>query len=366
MEDALAEWLLPWYREHRRDLPFRRTRDPYAILVSEVLLQRTRVASGVPYFERFIARFPTVVDLANASEEQVLKAWEGLGFYGRARHLHRAAKAIVAGHGAQVPRTFAALRELPGIGDYTAGAVASIAFGERVPAVDGNAARVLARVFRVPGDLTRGDARRRLMRIAESLVPLAEPGAYNQALMELGATVCRPRAPLCGTCPLRPRCGAYRDGDPERYPQSLVRPRAPVVRVAFALAEREGRVLLVRRPPGGLLAGLWALPGGELPRKKSAGAAIRESLKDLGVRGRVLGVSGRVDHTFSHRRWTGTVHRVRVSGPTRLGGDAMWAGPEEIQRLPLVPFHRRFLERGRADADAETGTVRDLDTGEPF
>ncbi|TLZ65254.1 MAG: A/G-specific adenine glycosylase [Methanobacteriota archaeon] len=366
MEDALAERLLPWYREHRRDLSFRRTKDPYAILVSEVLLQRTRVVSGVPYFERFMARFPTVVDLANASEEQVLKAWEGLGFYGRARNLHRAGKAIVGDHSGQVPRTFAGLRELPGIGDYTAGAVASIAFGERVSAIDGNAARVLARVFRILGDLTRGEARKRLVGIGESLVPPSDPGAYNQALMELGATVCRPRTPLCTTCPLGSLCGAYRDGNPERYPQRFVRPPPPVIRVAFALVERKGKVLLVRRPSGGLLAGLWALPGGEIIGKTSAGAAIRESLKDLGVRGRVLGVSGRVDHTFSHRRWTGTVHRVRASGPTRLGGDALWAGPKEIQRLPLVPFHRRFLERGRGDDAAGTGTIRDLDMGEPF
>src|SRR2546425_5651031 len=237
MGDSIAERLVPWYRAHRRDLAFRGTRDPYAILVSEVLLQRTRVVSGLPYYERFMARFPTVADLAAAREEEVLRAWEGLGFYGRARNLHRAAKGVVASRGGVLPQRFAELRELPGIGDYTAGAVASIAFGERVPAVDGNATRVLARVFRVPGDLTRGDARRRLIGIAESLVPPAEPGAYNQALMELGATVCRPRAPLCGTCPLRTLCGAYRDGDPERYPQSLVRPRAPVVRVAFALAE---------------------------------------------------------------------------------------------------------------------------------
>jgi A/G-specific adenine glycosylase len=139
-----------------------------------------------------------------------------------------------------------------------------------------------------------------------------------------------------------------------------------VIRVAFALAEREGRVLLVRRPSGGLLAGLWALPGGEIPGKTSAGAAIREVLKGLGVRGRVLGVSGRVDHAFSHRRWTGTVHRVRVSDSPPLPGDAVWAGPEDIRRLPLVPFHRRFLERGRPEIRAGTGTVRDLDTGEPF
>jgi len=195
VDTALADRLLPWYREHRRDLSFRRTRDPYAILVAEVLLQRTRIASGLPYFERFMAAFPTVVDLAAAPEERVLKAWEGLGFYGRARNLHRAAKAVVADHGGRIPGTFARLRELPGIGDYTAGAVASIAFGERVPAVDGNAIRVLARVFRLRGDLTRGDARRGLVGIAADLVPPGEPGTFNQALMELGATVCTPRRP---------------------------------------------------------------------------------------------------------------------------------------------------------------------------
>jgi len=146
MEASLSERLVPWYMEHRRDLAFRRTRDPYAILVAEVLLQRTRVAAGLPYYERFLVRFPTVADLARASEEEVLRAWEGLGFYGRARNLHRAAKAIVANHRGRIPSTFAELRGLPGIGAYTAGAVASIAFGERVPAVDGNAARVLARV----------------------------------------------------------------------------------------------------------------------------------------------------------------------------------------------------------------------------
>src|SRR3989441_3431177 len=211
MGDSIAERLVPWYRAHRRDLAFRGTRDPYAILVSEVLLQRTRVVSGLAYYERFMARFPTVAALAAAREEEVLKAWEGLGFYGRARNLHRAAKGLVATRGGVLPRRLAELMDLPGIGDYTAGAVASIAFGERVPAVDGNATRVLARVFRLAGDLTRGEARRRLIGIAAGLVPAGEPGAYNQGLMELGATVCRPRAPRCPACPLRDVCGAYAD-----------------------------------------------------------------------------------------------------------------------------------------------------------
>lgn len=345
MDTALSDRLLPWYREHRRDLPFRRTRDPYAILVAEVLLQRTRIVSGLPYFERFMATFPTVSHLAAASEERVLKAWEGLGFYGRARNLHRAAKAVVADHGSRIPGTFTELRELPGIGDYTAGAVASIAFGERVPAVDGNAIRVLARVFRLGGDLTRGDARRRLTGIAADLVPPGEPGAYNQALMELGATICHPRAPRCPQCPLNDLCGAVRDGEATRYPEVARHPPTPVVRVAFALARREGKVLLVRRPDGGLLAGLWALPGGETRARSPPGVALREGLSGFGIKARIGPIAGHVVHRFSHRRWVGDVYSVRISGPLLPHRDAMWAGPDDLERLPLVPFHRRFLER---------------------
>src|SRR3989441_10158352 len=294
MEASLAERLVDWYRVHRRDLPFRRTRDPYAILVAEVLLQRTRMASGLPYYERFMARFPTIKELATAREEDVLKAWEGLGFSGRARNLHRTAQAVSAGHRGEVPKQFSDLRALPGIGDYTAGAVASIAFGERVPAIDGNAVRVLARVFRLAGDLRRGPARRRLMTIAASLVPETEPGEYNQALMELGATVCRPRAPRCPECPLRTVCGAYINGSPQRYPEAPPRAHIRVVRVAFAVAVRDGKVLLVRRPPRGLLAGLWALPGGELPPKGSRTATLRKVLTKLGLSARLDGLAAPV------------------------------------------------------------------------
>ena len=347
MSSDFADSLTIWYRENRRDLAFRRTRDPYAVLVAEVLLQRTRIVSGLPYYERFMARFPTVASLAAASEEEVLKAWEGLGFYGRARNLHRAAKAVVRDHDGRIPGTFAELRELPGIGDYTAGAVASIAFGEVVPAIDGNAARVLARVFRLGGDLLRGEGGRRLVAIASSLVPAAEPGTYNQALMELGSTVCRPKAPRCPACPIRSLCGAFTEGRPEVYPERRKQQPVPIVQVAFALAEREGKVLLVRRPAGGLLAGLWALPGGEVPPRESERTMLREVLRGIGVKARLGGAIGTVRHAFSHRQWAGRVLRVHVPATARLPEGAMWAGPEDLQRLPLVPFHRRFLEQSR-------------------
>src|SRR3989475_2479111 len=197
--------LLAWYDANRRDLPWRRTRDPYRILVAEYLLQRTRIASGTPYYERFLERFPTVRDLAAAPLDDVLAVWEGLGFYGRARDLHAAAQSIVNRHRGQIPRSYDGLASLPGIGPYTAGAVASIAFGIPVPAVDGNVTRVIARVFRIRDDVTTGTVRRRIAEIAARLVPSDPPGAVNQTMMELGATIFTPLAPACPKCPLQRR-----------------------------------------------------------------------------------------------------------------------------------------------------------------
>src|SRR5438445_7499787 len=196
--------LLAWYDANRRDLPWRHTRDPYRILVAEYLLQRTRIVSGTPYYERFLTRFPTVQDRASAPLDDVLAVWEGLGFYGRARNLHAAARAIVDRHAGRVPESFEELTALPGMGEYTAGAVASIAFGVLVPAVDGNVSRVIARLFRIRDDVTRAVAKRRIHEIAARLVSPDRPGAFNQAMMELGATVCTPASPACDPCPLQP------------------------------------------------------------------------------------------------------------------------------------------------------------------
>src|SRR5881628_546148 len=255
--------LLAWYDANRRDLPWRHTRDPYRILVAEYLLQRTRIASGTPYYERFVERFPTVRDLAAAPLDDVLAVWEGLGFYGRARNLHAAAQSIVQRHGGEVPRSYDDLASLPGIGPYTAGAVASIAFGIPVPAVDGNVVRVVARLFQIRENVTAGRVRRRIVEIAARLVSPERPGAFNQALMELGATVCTPMAPACESCPVERSCLARAAGEERELPIST-RPRSPrSVTVVFGLVTANGRVLLVRRPKGRLLGGLWALPGGE-------------------------------------------------------------------------------------------------------
>ncbi|OGS48373.1 MAG: A/G-specific adenine glycosylase [Euryarchaeota archaeon RBG_16_68_13] len=342
MEDPrpkdVARRLLAWFDERKRDLPWRRTRDPYRILVAEYLLQRTRVASGTPYYERFLARFPDVATLASASPDEVLKAWEGLGFYRRARNLHAAARTIASRHGGEVPRTAAGLATLPGVGPYTSGAVASIAFGERVPAVDGNAARVLARLFSIEDDVTRREGRERVFAAVRSLVPGERPGEFNQALMELGSTVCTPSSPSCDVCPLRTLCRARAEGLERSLPRAAPAKSATEARVAFALVESKGRVLLVRRPESGLLGGLWCFPGGE----PSAGLAPLVRLQ-TGLRVRIGEPISNVDHAFSHRRWKGRVYRGVATGGT-LMAEARWAEPADLQDAPLVPFVRRILE----------------------
>jgi len=337
--ESLRRQLLAWYRARKRDLPFRRTRDPYAILVAEVILQRTRVRAGLPYYERFLAAFPTIRDLAAAPEGAVLRAWEGLGFYGRARNLHRAAKAVVDRFGGGLPEDYESLRALPGIGEYTAGAVGSIAFGLRVPAVDGNAARVLSRVFRIEEDVSRGPVRKRLRDVAADLVPATGPGEWNQALMELGATVCVPRRPRCPECPVSGECLAFATGTQDQLPHAAAKGAVKVVPVAFAVVRQGDAVLLVHRQRG-LHAGMYGLPGGDVADGESLPRAVRRHLAGLGLTALAVRRIAPVHHTFSHLRWDGAAFACRVRGRPQ---GAEWVPPDRLREIPLVPLHRRLL-----------------------
>jgi A/G-specific adenine glycosylase len=340
--------LLPWYRTHRRDLPWRRTRDPYAIWVSEAMLQQTRVETVIPYYQRFLERFPDVATLAHAPVEDVYAAWAGLGYYSRARNLHRAALTILERFGGRLPGTLEELRELPGVGRYTAGAVASIAFDRPVPVLDGNVERVLARYLGIREDVRGPRGAAALWEAAAQLVQGPEPGALNQGLMELGATLCSVRAPRCLVCPLQEGCIARRDGDAGSLPRKSPRAKRRTMRAVAALVRRGPRVLAVRRPPGGLLGGLWELPGGAVKRGEAPEDALRRAIKEqTGLELLRMAGAGAVEHSFTHRHL-----RLRLfhcdSSPGRLRPgelEACWVAPVDFQRLPQGALTRKALER---------------------
>ncbi len=324
--------LLAWYAVHARDLPWRRTRDPYAIWLSEIMLQQTRVDTVVPYYERFLATYPTVLALAEAPLEDVLARWSGLGYYRRARALHAGAQQIAGGPGV-LPETVEGLRAIDGIGPYTAGAIASIAFDASAPLVDGNVARVLARIFALEDDVRSTQGMARVWKLAAQLVPTEGAGAWNQALMELGATVCTPRGPRCDACPVRDVCAARRQGREEELPHMAPRKKPVLAPRAAVLATRGDDILLARRKQGGLFGGLWEPPSVETQGDfdaKSALAALTGLVLDASV------VAGTIEHVLSHRRMVIVVHRhdIRARSKPRLGPSA------DYDRLELVPRDR--------------------------
>lgn len=340
--------LLAWYDEHARTLPWRGVADPYAVWVSEVMLQQTRVETVRERWGRFLARFPTLERLAASDEQSLLKEWEGLGYYRRATNLRAAARALVAAGGAGLPRTAAGLAELPGFGPYTAAAVASIAFGEPVAAVDGNVQRVLARWTRDRAPLEEAAGRARLAGVAQRLLAPARPGDWNQALMDLGATVCKPRAPLCLICPLRPTCAGFAAGDAESLPRRRARAPLPHVDVAAGVVWRRGRLLIARRPAGGLLGGLWEFPGGKRREGESLErACVREIREETGLVVRCERPFLAIDHAYSHFRITLHLFHCRSDRgrPRPLGcEEPRFVRPADLARYPFPRANARALD----------------------
>jgi A/G-specific adenine glycosylase len=319
--------LLAWYAENGRDLPWRRTRDPYRIWVAEVMLQQTQVTTVIPYYARFLTHFPTVRALAEAPLDDVLKVWEGLGYYARARHLHAAARQVLEDYGGQIPVTRDVLLSLPGIGRYTAGAVLSIAFGQDVPALDGNVRRVFSRLFAIDKDVTRGAGKRELEHLTVSMLPSGRAGDWNQALMDLGATVCTARAPLCEECPLSEQCEAHRLGREEDFPVARRRAPTPHYEVTAGVVwNGDGRFLIAQRPPDGLLGGLWEFPGGKRETDESLEDCLkRELTEELAIEVRVIAPLVVVQHAYTHFRITLHAFHCRwMEGEPQSLGCAAW------------------------------------------
>ncbi len=349
--------LLDWFAENAQDLPWRRTKDPYAIWVSEIMLQQTQVQTVVPYYERFLNRFPTVAHLACARLDTVIKLWEGLGYYSRARNLHEAAKKIVTQFGGRLPAAREQLLTLPGIGRYTAGAIASIAFGRREPLVDGNVTRVLCRVFRIQGNPKEVTIQKRIWALAETLVPDGQAGQFNQALMELGREVCRPRNPDCENCPLNRLCEARQHGEQNSLPVRTRKKPLPFYTVAVGVIYRSGRILIDKRKSEGLLGGLWEFPGGKKQRGESLEAALRREVREeLGITVRVGRLLAVVDHAYSHFRVR--IHAFEctyVSGTPRCIACAAckWVRPGDLGRYAFPAANKKIIEilRSRKRAD---------------
>lgn len=341
---AVSRRLLPWFRRNARDLPWRRRRTPYRVLVSELMLQQTRVETVIPYFRRFLRRFPSLRALAAADESAVLKAWEGLGYYARARNLHRLARYLVEQRGGRFPRAYEGWLALPGVGPYTAAALGSFALGLDLPLSDGNVRRVLARVFALD------EARRERLdadcrTLAAAVLPRGKAAAFNEALMDLGATICAPKRPACDVCPLRAVCRARAAGAPERWPRRRPKTPIPYLIVGAAVAvDARGRVLIARRRSEGLLGGLWEFPGGKIePGETMAQCIARELREEMGIEIEVGERLTVVRHAYSHFTIELHAHFARrVAGRPRALHCAAFAWVP-VARLREYAFSRADL-----------------------
>jgi A/G-specific adenine glycosylase len=355
--------LLEWYRINKRDLPWRQLQDdPYAVWISEIMLQQTQVATVIPFYERWMARFPTVDALAEAPLEEVLRHWAGLGYYARARNLHQAALAVVEKHGGRVPSDPAELAALRGIGRYTAGAILSLAYHQPAPIVDANVIRVLSRVFAIEGDPKSPPAQARLWHLAEALIPPGEARDFNQALMELGALVCTPADPACERCPLLPVCHAGNSPDPTAWPQNP--PGKATVRVTHCSAILRGgdRFLLTRRPAHGLWGGLWEFPRRVCnPGEDPQDCAVRAAAEVVGVQARVEEKVGSVKHGVTNQAITlhGFLSEIIDGEPQPLNcAEVRWVSLDEMADLPLSAPQKMLSEALRQFVNGERSGAR--------
>lgn len=344
--------LLAWYEQHKRDLPWRRTHDPYRIWLSEILLQQTRVEAVIPYYERFLARFPNVHALAQAPLDDVLKTWEGAGYYARARNMHRAAQVVANERAGKFPRTVEGLLKLPGIGRYTAGAIASIAFRVNAPVVDGNVVRVLCRYFGIRQDPRTSAAQAQLWDLATDLIPPGRAREFNQALMELGATICVPKNPRCLLCPVQANCTARQEGLQNVLPVKRVRRELPHKVIAVGVIWKRTRtggaqILIQQRLSEGLLGGLWEFPGGKVEEGERLEECVaREVREECGIEVRVGREIIAVEHAYSH--FSITLHafecefvagRVKISSAQKF----KWVRPEELEQYAFPAANKKII-----------------------
>jgi A/G-specific adenine glycosylase len=341
----LVPLLLGWFARNRRDLPWRRRRGLYGIWVSEVMLQQTQVSTVQPYYREFLRRFPSLQRLAVASLQEVLKAWEGLGYYSRARNIWLAAKKVCDTYHGRIPKTYDEFRALPGVGDYIAAAVLSIGCGLAIPVVDGNVLRVVCRWQGIAGDIRLAATRKKVHAFLSGIIPASFPGLFNEAVMELGALACLPREPLCRQCPLRQECFAFRHGLTGSLPEKSKKGPVPTHRVALAVMVRQGKIFIQQRPEKGHLGGLWEFPGGkcragEPPER----AVVRECREELGIAVEATAELAVVRHAYSHFKVVLHVFICTwLAGRIRIRRPHAWIGIGELDRYPFPTANHKFF-----------------------
>lgn len=343
----LQQRLIRWYQKKQRQLPWRQTSNPFYIWISEVMLQQTQVKTVIPYYLKFLDRFPDIKSLAGADMQEVLKIWEGLGYYARARNLHRAAKAVLDRYSGEVPAARQEFHKLPGVGPYIASAVLSIAYRLPYAVVDGNVKRVLSRLFLIDLPVNKTSSLKIFEQIASELLDTRRPGIFNQAMMELGAVVCRSFNPLCKTCPLMKSCRAFKKQQVALYPKRIQAIPVPTHHIAVGVVYKKDRVLITRRRPEGLLGGLWEFPGGKIGKKENAEqACIREIKEEVNLNVKIDSVITRVKHAYTHFKIVLDVFRCSyVSGRVKLNGpvDYRWVRLSEIDAYPFPKANLKFI-----------------------
>lgn len=339
--------LLDWYRRNHRPLPWRKTSKPYDIWVSEVMLQQTQVKTVVPYYQRFRKRFPDLKTLAEAELEEVLKVWEGLGYYSRARNLHKAAQQCVAEFNGEIPDNLKMFQQLAGVGAYIGAAVQSIAFNRPHAVVDGNVKRVLARLIKNDAPVNQSSSHKIFQTEADRLLETNSPGLFNQAMMELGATICKPQTPNCALCPVRSFCAVFASGAQSEYPKRVKKRPIPTYHIAVGVIFKNDQILITRRKPEGLLGGLWEFPGGKVEENETAQhACIREIKEELNLDVEIASHVTQIKHAYTHFKINMDVFYCRyVSGRVRLNSAVAyrWIALNEIDRYPFPKANHKFI-----------------------
>lgn len=346
--DRLTQNLLAWYQQNKRDLPWRHTKDPYRIMVSEIMLQQTRVDTVIDYYHRFLGKFPTIAALADAQEDEVLNLWKGLGYYSRARNLHKAAKAILHDHQGVYPDTIEKLKNLPGVGEYTAGAIMSIAFNQSYPAVDGNVLRLITRIFGIDTDITLSVTKRDVTGLVRNMIPSSHAGDFTQSFMDLGSMVCTPKNPLCGQCPVMDICVAYRNEMTDKLPVKKKKEKQKAQYFDAFLIIDNNRILLTRNSERGLLRNLWGVPLLEKYDKDKIIEIIdltQRIHESTGVQILSYQKKGKVKHVFTHRIWEMDVLLCNECFFETTNPDYQWIPLEETKNLPIPTAFTKVLNK---------------------